>query len=115
MGSTTRPWLWGGLDAVTWLVGADFAHRPPPLWGALLSPRPRGAEPGPVMCPWPWLRFYSGRSQLAGEEITAEPWRGMSCIYGSLFYFLFYWEGGRWSFFIGNDGGEDMEGGSFAI
>ena len=39
----------------------------------------------------------------------------MSCIYGSLFYFIFYWEGGRWSFFIGNDGGEDMEGGSFAI
>ena len=109
MGSTARPWLWGGLDAVMWLVGADITHRPPPLrGGALLSPSPRGAEPGPVMCPWPWLHFYSGISQLAREEITAEPWRGMSCIYGS--FFFFFWEGRHWSFFIGNDGGEDMEG-----
>lgn len=40
------------------------------------------------MCPWPWLHFYSGISQLAREEITAEPWRGMSCIYGSFFFLL---------------------------
>lgn len=40
--------------------------------------------------------------------------RVTSCIYGSLFLFLFF-IGGALVFFIRNDGGEDMEGGSFAI
>ena len=54
------------------------------------SPTPgRGARSQDTsQCPWPWLLFYSGISPSAREEIAAEPWRGMSCIYSSLFLFF---------------------------